>query len=516
MIDWSSSYAIAVSVVLSLMISLWLFSLVLKDASIVDRFWGAGFVFVAWALYLTRSGGDWNQLLLMSLVSIWGLRLSIYIHRRNSGHPEDYRYAEMRSHHGNRFWWYSLISVFLLQGALMLIVAMPVIAVLGVQEKSPLSMWSLAGSVLWLIGFVFEAGGDYQLAKFKSDPANKGKLMTSGLWSLTRHPNYFGDACQWWAFGLFAFALSGGWVSFLGPIVMTAFIFKVSGVMLMEKSLSTKKPGYSDYVKNVPAFVPKVFGIRIFVFASILGFGLGLEAPARASEFQKELPFKRIEFVVKDLAKQEVLSVGRETIVFEGDVISKNTEYFLTSTLPADDKESVQTEQSKVQLSDLRILDYYMINRQVGEEVKLAPVNGSEKYQAEYRPKKDTPMTKDQIEWTKKMIVGKTLHHLIVRKWSEIKQSKDVEFRLLVPMKRDSFSFRVRKSSDITDKNKITTSVLSLEPTNWAIRSLVPKMDFHYQVLDSLPTLVRYEGATTIPINGDDKRLVSIDFSYIK
>lgn len=253
------AFQISLSVVFSMMTALWLCSLIVKDASIVDRFWGAGFVIVAWALALATPVLSPYMKLLTLLVSIWGIRLSLYIHLRNRGHGEDYRYQEMRKHHGKSFWWYSFISVFMLQGALMLIVAAPVIYVLSSPRDSNLSWLSIVGTWVWLLGFALEAGGDFQLSKFKAEPTNKGKLLTSGFWSLTRHPNYFGDALQWWGFGLFAVAV-GDWtgvMSLIGPIVMTLFIVKVSGVALLEKNLKVTKPGYEEYVSSTPAFFPK-------------------------------------------------------------------------------------------------------------------------------------------------------------------------------------------------------------------------------------------------------------------
>lgn len=253
------AYQIATSVVFSLMTALWICSLIAKDASIVDRFWGAGFVFIAWALALTTPEFTPSMKLLTIIVSIWGLRLSLYIHFRNRGHGEDYRYAEMRAHHGKRFWWYSFISVFALQGILMLIVAAPIIYVLSAARGTSLGAVQLAGAWVWLMGFVMEAGGDFQLSRFKSNPENKGKLLKSGLWSITRHPNYFGDTLQWWGFGLFALESgeAAGIATLVGPVVMTLFIIKVSGVALLEKNLKVNKPGYAEYVAATPAFFPK-------------------------------------------------------------------------------------------------------------------------------------------------------------------------------------------------------------------------------------------------------------------
>lgn len=254
-----TAYQISALAVVFMMISLWLISLRTKDASIVDRFWGAGFVMICWILYF-YSASDLSEtsFILLSIVTIWGIRLSLYIHMRNRGHGEDYRYADMRKHHGERFWWYSLFSVFLLQGALMLLVSAPLIFLMSQSQVQNLTIFGLIGLIFWIFGFIFEAGGDWQLSTFKRTPANKGKLLSTGLWSLTRHPNYFGDSLQWWGFGLFAVPYGfAGLATFIGPVVMTLFIRKVSGVDLLEKNLASNKPGYGDYVASTPAFLPK-------------------------------------------------------------------------------------------------------------------------------------------------------------------------------------------------------------------------------------------------------------------
>ena len=266
--EFFSAYQIATAVVGSLMFALWLCSLLSKDASIVDRFWGAGFAILSWAIFLNIPEDHPTSHLLVTLVTIWGLRLSLYIHMRNNGHSEDYRYAEMRVHHGSRFWWYSFLSVFCLQGFLMLVIAAPLVFVISQINSAPTKSWTAVGIIFWMTGFIFEAGGDWQLSRFKAAPGNRGKLLTSGLWSLTRHPNYFGDALQWWGFG--AFALDYGWsgaATLIGPIVMTLFLRKVSGVDLLEKTLKTTKPGYQAYMTNTPAFMP---GWRFWVALTVL------------------------------------------------------------------------------------------------------------------------------------------------------------------------------------------------------------------------------------------------------
>lgn len=242
--------------ILGLMTALWIISLILKDSSIVDIFWGAGFVLSAWVTFLStlESLGprDW---LILTLVTIWGLRLSIHILIRNWGKGEDFRYVKMREERGKNWWWISYFQVFLLQGILMWIVAAPLSAVQIPSASDALGVLDVVAIALWLFGFTFEALGDLQLARFKANPENKGKVLQSGVWRYTRHPNYFGDAAQWWAFYLIAIG-AGGWFTILSPIVMTVLLVRVSGVALLEKSLKKSKPGYEEYVRRISAFIP--------------------------------------------------------------------------------------------------------------------------------------------------------------------------------------------------------------------------------------------------------------------
>ncbi|MFN8433275.1 MAG: DUF1295 domain-containing protein [Anaerolineales bacterium] len=244
-------------IILVLMLLLWLYSLAIKNSSIVDIFWGTGFVITFWATaWIGATALSTRVLLLGVLVTLWGLRLSLYIFSRNHGQPEDFRYAKWREEAGSSWWWRSFFKVFLLQGIIMWIVAVPLIA----AQTSTLSPYKCectdyTGAALWLVGFIFEAGGDWQLARFKKDPANKGKLLTTGLWSLTRHPNYFGDAAQWWGFWLLAFA-NGAWWTFFSPLIMTYLLMRVSGVAMLERTLTKNKPGYEEYMARTNAFFP--------------------------------------------------------------------------------------------------------------------------------------------------------------------------------------------------------------------------------------------------------------------
>ena len=249
-------FLIAGAAILGYMAFLWLVSLMLRNSSIVDIFWGAGFVFTGWIYYmLTPDGAPARKLLLMALVTIWGLRLSLYILYRNLGKPEDFRYQKWREESGQSWWWRSFFKVFLLQGFFMWIISVPLLAAQYPTFPANLRLLDYLGAVLWGYGFFFEAVGDLQLAIFKSKPENKGKLLNTGVWRFTRHPNYFGDAAQWW--GYFLIALSAGvWWSIFSPIFMTFLLVKVSGIALLEKSLKSAKPGYEEYVRRTSSFIP--------------------------------------------------------------------------------------------------------------------------------------------------------------------------------------------------------------------------------------------------------------------
>jgi steroid 5-alpha reductase family enzyme len=248
-------YILAFAAIISMMTVLWLISVRIRNVSIVDLFWGFGFVVASVVYFIYSEGFETRKILLMTLVTIWGLRLSIYLAWRNLGKDEDFRYQKFRKDFGeDRYWWYSFFSVFLLQGVLMWLISVPL---LGAQfyEGNELGLFDFIGVVIWIIGFVFEAGGDIQLARFKADPANKGKVLDTGFWHYTRHPNYFGDAAVWFGYGLICISAGSYW-PVLGSVLMTALIIKVSGVALLEKTLNTTKPGYQDYVRKTSAFIP--------------------------------------------------------------------------------------------------------------------------------------------------------------------------------------------------------------------------------------------------------------------
>ena len=248
-------YAIGLAAILGLMTLLWLVSLRLKNSSIVDIFWGVGFVVAAWLYFtLTPDGYLPRKLLIAGLATLWGLRLSIHILRRNWGKPEDFRYAKWRSEAGAKWWWQSYLRVFLLQGVLLWIISMPLLAAQFGAAPARITGLDVLGALVWLVGFYFEAAGDAQLARFRADPANRGKIMDRGVWRYTRHPNYFGDAAQWWGFYLIA-AAAGGWWALYAPALMTFLLVRVSGVAMLEKTMM-QRPAYREYALRTNAFVP--------------------------------------------------------------------------------------------------------------------------------------------------------------------------------------------------------------------------------------------------------------------
>lgn len=246
----------ALIVIMIMMTSLWVVSVFIKNVSIVDLFWGLGFVITGWFYYFHTEGFEPRKLVLMIMVTIWGLRLSGYLAWRNVGRGEDFRYQQFRRNYGeNRYWWISFFQTFLLQGVLMWLISVPLLGAQYHTGNLHLGIIDFVGIALWIIGITFESGGDFQLARFKADPSNKGKVLDSGFWKFSRHPNYFGDTAVWWGYGLLSVA-AGSFLPALGSLLMTALIIKVSGVVLLEKSLVSKKPGYKEYIERTSAFIP--------------------------------------------------------------------------------------------------------------------------------------------------------------------------------------------------------------------------------------------------------------------
>lgn len=234
----------------------WIASLVRRDVSLVDRMWslmiaGAAVVY-SMQTHWYGMRGQW----VLALVLAWGLRLAGYITQRNWGHGEDRRYQEIRARNQPHFGLKSLYLVFALQMVLAWIVSAPALAALA--GTNPFGVFDTLGIAIALVGFVFEAVGDAQMARFRASPHNRGEVMDRGLWSYTRHPNYFGEVCFWWGLWLVALGAGGldaAWTA-LSPVLMTVLLLKVSGVALLEKDIGDRRPAYRDYVAQTNAFIP--------------------------------------------------------------------------------------------------------------------------------------------------------------------------------------------------------------------------------------------------------------------
>ena len=247
----------------------WIISVWLKDASIVDVLWGPACAFPAILTYIKLSaGGDevsLRAMLLAGLVTIWGLRLGLYLGQRNLGHGEDFRYQKMRANAGSdgAFAISSYYKIYLLQFAVAFFVSLPTqVGQFGQSAifklgDNPLGPLAALGIIIFLVGILFEAVGDYQLAKFKKNPANKGRLMTQGLWAWTRHPNYFGDAAVWTGLTLIALESQFGFLTVLSPALMIFFLYAVSGKALLERSMAQKYGEYASYRERVSGFLPR-------------------------------------------------------------------------------------------------------------------------------------------------------------------------------------------------------------------------------------------------------------------
>lgn len=239
--------------VLAFVTIIWILSLIIKRADIMDIFWGLGLLMTSQVYAHFLPERSLAASILLSLVILWGLRLSIYIAVRAMGKPEDARYLAWRQENGNRWWWFSYFKVFLLQGAFMWVVSY---ALLMAQLDTPLNFLTYFGIGLFTIGFVFEAVADCQMWSFKRNPENKGRVLDTGFWKYTRHPNYFGETLLWWGFG--AFALAGGhWYALISPLIMNWLLVKVSGVAMLDRLLKDTKPEYAEYIRTTSAFIPR-------------------------------------------------------------------------------------------------------------------------------------------------------------------------------------------------------------------------------------------------------------------
>jgi steroid 5-alpha reductase family enzyme len=238
---------------LGVMLGAWVASVILRDAGVADVAWGLAFVAVAWTAYVVGDGDPERSLLVAALVSAWGVRLAAHIAERRDG--EDRRYAAMREKHQN-FALRSLWSVFGTQALIAFVISAPIQVAATDSTPTDLGVLAWLGAALCAFGIVFEAVSDFQLRSFTKEPDSSGKVMDRGLWRYSRHPNYFGEVCVWWGIFLIALETGSGWWTAIGPALLTFLLLRVSGVSLTEKTISSRRPGYEDYVRRTSAFVP--------------------------------------------------------------------------------------------------------------------------------------------------------------------------------------------------------------------------------------------------------------------
>ena len=256
-----SSLLLNAGMLVAVVLVLWAISVKIGDVSFIDSFWGAGMALMALTSWLQLEEPGAVANLLLAMTAAWGLRLGIYLFRRWRAEGEDKRYERMlrKDREKGRFAFAALTKIWLGQAFLLFLVSSPAqLGILSSEAPAPLAGIAWAGISLYLVGITFEWLGDWQLARFKADPANKGEVMDEGLWRYTRHPNYFGDACAWWGIWLVAASVSwevAAW-TVAGPVFLTFTLVKWSGAALLEKGMKHTRPGYEDYKRRTSAFIP--------------------------------------------------------------------------------------------------------------------------------------------------------------------------------------------------------------------------------------------------------------------
>jgi steroid 5-alpha reductase family enzyme len=246
--------------------TIWFFiSLIQKRNDVADIGWGTGFIAVAAYFYLTQPQ-PLVSTLVFTLVALWGLRLAVHIGLRSWGKPEDFRYQKMRRDWGTRVIWMSYLRIYVFQGLFMLIISLPILVAGTVSEtglpdiigiSSDYTFVSLIGLAIWVIGFAFEAIGDYQLTVFIKNKKNKDDIMQTGLWRYTRHPNYFGEVLIWWGIFLIVLPLPNGLWAIISPITITFLLLKVSGIPMLEAKYKDN-PAFQAYKERTSAFFPRL------------------------------------------------------------------------------------------------------------------------------------------------------------------------------------------------------------------------------------------------------------------
>lgn len=249
-----SLYGISGLAIFIFMVILFLVAQVKKDNSIVDIGWGLGFVIVAFSTFFYQKGYDARQLLILTLVSLWGIRLAVYLLIRAVGQGEDFRYVNFRKAWGKNVVIIAFFRVFMLQGFIMLLLAYPIIRV-SAEQSNGLDLAAYIGLAIWIVGYFFQVVGDAQLKSFKKKRKSKEEVLTSGLWRYTRHPNYFGEATMWWGIAVILLPLQWGFISLISALLINLLLLKVSGVPFLDKRYANNK-AYQQYKSETNNFIP--------------------------------------------------------------------------------------------------------------------------------------------------------------------------------------------------------------------------------------------------------------------
>lgn len=251
-------YGLTLAVTLGAFGAIWLLSGLTRNAGHVDIYWGLGFAVIAWIVLIWGPESGARGWILTLLATLWGLRLGFHLFIRNVFHhsAEDRRYAAMRADRPDSFWLWSLPRVFILQAVIMWVVSLPLQAGQLTPNPNPLGLLDAIGTGLFLTGLTFETFADRQLARFTADPTNKGRILDTGLWAWSRHPNYFGEALLWWGIFLVGFGADHQWWLAISPALMTFLLLRISGVTLLEHGMAETRPGYADYARRTSPFFP--------------------------------------------------------------------------------------------------------------------------------------------------------------------------------------------------------------------------------------------------------------------
>jgi len=249
-------FALTAALIATAMTAVWLLSVALHDVSIVDVFWGLGFLLVCWTVAVATGNSAPAAMLVATLVSLWALRLALHIFARwrRTG-TEDRRYAAMRKKAGPAFARRSLVTVFALQGALMWLISVPLQLAI-IRATGGIGPLGWMGIVVFALGVAFEAVADAQLTRFRAEAGNVDLVLDVGLWSWSRHPNYFGEVVAWWGLFLVCVDTTGAWWTVFSPTIVTVLLLRVSGIPLLERGMHRRRPAYADYVARTSAFIP--------------------------------------------------------------------------------------------------------------------------------------------------------------------------------------------------------------------------------------------------------------------